>query len=405
MPVTKIPSTEVKPGMFIANLDRPWSETPFLFQGFEVREQKEIEDLIRLTQHVYIMIPDEEIELQRLSSSPAPAPRARMSEVLNRKAYEITVSAEEEVKVVRQSHETISRLITEVESIVRSGSEIAFEVIDEPVEIMVDSVVKNPDAYIWLTRIKKFDSYVYADSLNSSVWAAALGRQLGMEKRDLQTLATGALLMDVGKLALPVELLHKKTRLTHSEWEQIKSHVEHGVRILEDTPGTPSGVLDMVRTHHERFNGNGYPDGLAGSGIPLFGQIAGIIDFYVSVTTPRPYAKAVAPSKGLQMLYQQKGTFFDEMLIDNFIQVLSTYPTGSLVELSSGEVAIVVSQNTGLRLKPNVVLLLDGEKKPYGSYPIARLSDYTYGPEEQPVHIVKTLPAGAYGLEVEELSL
>ena len=236
------------------------------------------------------------------------------------------------------------------------------------------------------------------------MWATTLGRELGLERDKLNTLAMGTLFMDIGKTALPAALLNKTDRLTDDEWALMKSHVEHGVRILSENNDTPAEVLDIVRTHHERLDGSGYPSALRGNEIPFVGQIAGIIDFYVSVTSPRPYARAVSPSNATYMLYQQQGRYFSDLLVRSLIQSLSTYPTGSLIELSNGEVGVVVSQNPGLRLKPNVVLLLDPDKSPYGSYPLINLADYTQKHAGSEVNIKKALADGEYGILIEELA-
>ncbi|MGB7934373.1 MAG: HD-GYP domain-containing protein [Gammaproteobacteria bacterium] len=402
MPVTKISTVELEVGMFVSSLDRPWSETPFLFQGFPVREEAEIEELKNLCRYVYIMVPDEEIELSRLSSRRKP--EEVYSDLIGRKRYEITKSAREELRVVRSSHEQISHLMLEIEDTLREDKELDVQTITNSIEFMVDSIERNPDAYIWLTRIKKFDSHIYKDSLSASVWATTLGRELGLERDKLNALAMGALFMDIGKTSLPAALLNKTDRLTDDEWALMKSHVEHGVRILSENNETPADVLDIVRTHHERLDGSGYPSALRGNEIPFVGQIAGIIDFYVSVTSPRPYARAVSPSNATYMLYQQQGRYFSDLLVRSLIQALSTYPTGSLIELSSGEVGVVVSQNPGLRLKPNVVLLLDPDKSPYGSYPLISLVDYTQEHAGNPVNIKKALADGEYGIRIEELA-
>lgn len=401
MPVNKIPSSEVELGMYVASLDRPWSETPFLFQGFEVHNQHEIDDLHRLTRHVFIMVPDEEIELKRLSSNhEGSIPNSKR---LHKMKYETRISAEKEVKAVRESHENIAHLVTEIESLVQTKSTLKLADIEKPVRIMVDSVVNNPDAYLWLTRIRKFDSFVYKDSLTAAVLATSLGRQMGMLENDLQTLATGCMLMDVGKLGLPIELLHKCGRLNHEEWELMQSHVALGLSILEADPDCSADIMDIVRTHHERLDGSGYPAGLHGSQIPLLGQIASIVDFYVSVTTPRPFASVISPSQAEQILYEHKDKYFDEMLVEYFIQTISTYPTGSLVELSTGDIAIVIAQNPSLHLKPDVVLLLKPDKTPYSVYAVVRLASYSHN--NTPVTIVRTLKDGEYGLKIEELSL
>jgi len=403
MSVKKISTAEVEIGMFVSSLDRPWSETPFLFQGFPVREAAEIDELKKLCRHVYVMVPDEEIEISGVQIRPQQDPVLHAQ--IGRRRYETTSTAKEEVRAARESHDELVGMLMEVETILRKDNELRLALIEKSVDLMIESIERNPDAYIWLNRIRKFDSYIYRDALNASVWATTLGRELGLDRTTLNTLATGALVMDIGKTSLPAELLNKTDRLTDDEWALMKSHVERGIRILAETPQVPDAVLDIVRTHHERLDGSGYPAVLKGNSIPLLGQIAGIVDFYVSVTTPRPYAQAISPSNAVYMLYQQQGQYFSKTLVKNFIQAISTYPTGSLVELSSGEVGVVISQNPGLRLRPNVVLLLDPDKKPYESYPLVSLIDYSYGNTGKPVDISKTLADGSYDIKVEELTL
>lgn len=403
MSVKKISTDDVEIGMFVSSLDRPWSETPFLFQGFPVRDAAEIEELKKLCRHVYIMAPDEEIEISAIPSRPQP--QTRPTKLNGRRQHEVTHTAHDEVRAVRDSHDDLIGVLMEVENILREDNELKLPLIEKSVDVMIESIERNPDAYIWLNRIRKFDSYIYRDALNSSVWATTLGRELGLDRDQLNVLATGALVMDIGKTALSAELLNKAERLSDDEWALMKSHVEQGVRILSETRDIPDGVLDIVRSHHERLDGSGYPLALQGKQIPLLGQIAGIVDFYVSVTTPRPYAKAVSPSNAIYMLYQQQGRHFSETLVKAFIQAISTYPTGSLVELSNGEVGVVISQNPGLRLRPNVILLLDPDKQPYESYPLVSLVDYTHGQKDRQVDISKTLADGTYDINMEELVL
>lgn len=406
MAVEKISVDQLEVGMYVSSLDRPWRETPFLFQGFLIREQEEVDKLKTLCQHVFILLPDEEIEISGgLSREPLeqdPLPQ----EAPGKKKYEITRDAKDEVREIEAEHNKLVSVLEEVETMLKKEQRLKLPMIEESVDVMVESIERNPDAYLWLTRLRKFDSYMYRDSVNSSVLAAAVGRELGLERDKLNALATGAMFMDIGKTALPNELLNKPGRLTDDEWTLMKSHVEHGLRILDETPNVSTDVLDIVRTHHERLDGSGYPSVLKGKSIPLLGQIAGIVDFYVSITTPRPYAQQpVSPSNAVYMLYRQQGRHFSEELVRAFIQTLGTYPTGSLVELSSGEIGIVVSQNPGLRLKPNVVLLLDADKHPYDSYPVVSLVNYSYQSKGEPVTIRKTLADGQYGIKVEELSL
>lgn len=402
MPVKKIPSDEVEIGMFVSSLDRPWSETPFLFQGFLVREQRELQQLRQYARHVYILLPDDEIELKPLSSDHTPT--LAVTKVLHQRRYSIEAEFEDEVLASRPSHGRVSHLVTEIEGIVKHDRELLGHRMSEPLRLMVDSVKRNPDAFLWLTRIRQFDSYLYRDALSASVWGAVFGRRLGLPENDLQALATGAMLMDIGKTALPTDLLYRQPRLSPEEWELMKTHVQRGSAMLAKGRDLGPDILAMVRTHHERLDGSGYPEGLRGSQIPLFGQMAGIIDFYVAVTTPRPFARTISPSNAIQMLYEQRNRYFDETLVEQFIRVLGAYPTGSLVELSTGEVGIVTSQNQGLRLKPNVMLLLDRNKQPYPIQTVVSL--VTYSQEDgTPATIRKTIHEGKYGLTVGNLAL
>ncbi len=403
MPVKKISSAEVEIGMVVSSLDRPWSETTFLFQGFQVRAQSDIDQLKEQSRHVYIMVPDEEIEISGGPSSMSPM--SVMPEAIGQQSYRDQVAAAKELKTARGSHREIASLVKEIETIVRNDKDLHLDSVRKSVDTLVDSVVRNPDAYMWLTRIQRFDSYAYRHALSASVWATAVGRELGLPRKALGALATGTLLMDIGNTALPREILRKQGRLSHEEWALVKSHVAHGVRILSSTPNPTVDMIDIVKTHHERMDGSGYPGGLKGQQIPFLGQIAGIVDFYAAVTIPRPYAPAIAPSAAMQMLHKQRQRYFDEALVQAFIQALSTFPTGSLVELSTGAVGIVLSQNPGFRLRPNVVLLLDPEKRPYGSYPIVNLVSEIQDSHGFPQHVRKTLIDGAYGLSVESLAL
>lgn len=402
MPVKKVPSDEVEIGMYVSSLDRPWVETPFLFQGFEVQSQTDINEIKNHSKYVYILVAEDSVEISSLPAEDNTSVEHN-SDILHQKTYVTSISAEEEVKKIRSVHENITELFDEIKTLVRNGGTLRLESFERPVKSMVSSVVKNPDAFLWLTRLKKFDSFLYKDSLTTSVLGTAMGRQMGLPEETLQSLATGCMLMDIGKLSLPSELLHKPSRLDDSEWELMKSHVDRGVELVDACPKCSQIVRDIVYTHHERLDGSGYPNGLRNSEIPMFGQIAGIVDQYVAVTSPRPYAKPISPSKAEEMLYKQRGKLFDEILVEYFIRTMCAYPTGSLVELSTGEVAIIKSQNSCLQLKPNVILLLGPDKKPYGTLDLVSLDNYRQ--DDLPVTIIRTLADGEYGISIEELSL
>jgi len=389
--------------MYVSRLDRPWRETPFLFQGFHIVDEGEIEEIKQQTRHVYILVPDEEIEVESTASDSSPAiGPGRYDENHARRA---TTHFEQELPVARKSHQEISGLVEEIEKALESNDELDMPRIRNTIGYMVESIKRNPDAYIWLTRIKRYSSYAYNHSLSASVWATAFGRQLELDDGSLNDAAVGTLLMDVGLTRVPSEILQKTSRLTHEEWEVVKTHVRTGMEMLEGTHGISPEIMSLVATHHERLDGSGYPRGLRGSAIPLLGQMAGVVDFYTAVTMPRPYMKAVSPSAALQLLYKQRDKYFSAKLVNSFIQTLSTYPTGSLVELNSGEVGIVTSQNPGWLLRPKIILLLDADKRPYGSYPVVNLLEELTDQRGQPLYIVRSLAEGEYDIDVDRISV
>lgn len=403
MPIKRINADELELGMYVSRLDRPWRETPFEFQGFHVADALEIEELKKQAEHVYIMIPDEEIEVSSAHRTPRPDfDTGGESKTPVRKP---TVRIEQELPVARETHAQMTELIEVIETAFSSNEELDMPRVRKTIGYMVRSIERNPDAYIWLTRMKRYSAYTYTHSLSASVWATAFGRQMELDEQSLNDIALGTLLMDVGLTELPGEILQKTSRLAHEEWEVIKTHVRHSMKLLSGTPSISPEIMHLVATHHERLDGSGYPRGLRGAQIPLLGQMAGIVDFYTAVTLQRPYMKAVSSSAACQLLYKQRGKYFSEKLVNGFIQTLSTYPTGSMVELNSGEVGIVASQNPGWLLRPKIILLLNSEKKPYGSFPVVNLLDELTDRSNQPLYVIRSVPEGEFEIDIDQISL
>ena len=243
------------------------------------------------------------------------------------------------------------------------------------VDAMVDSILRNPTAFVWLKEMKRRDNYAYQHAMGCAIWAASFGRHLGLERAELQLLALGGLLCDVGKTRLPAELLSKRTPLTAAEVELVHQHVQHGLDIIDSTPDLSPKIREIVATHHERHDGSGYPWRLPGSEIPIFGRIMGVVDSYEAMTSMRPYAKSRSPHQAVNELYQLRGKLFQAELVEQFIQNCGIYPTGSLVELSNGQVAVVTDVHSLKRLRPRVMLLLDADKLPLQQFRVLDLGE------------------------------
>jgi len=213
----------------------------------------------------------------------------------------------------------------------------------------------------------------------------------------------GTLLCDIGKLKLSHDLLEKTEKLTEEEFNLLKSHVDLSLTELSNSVGVTQEVIDIVASHHERFNGQGYPNGLSGNEIPIMARIAAIADSYDAMTSQRPYCEAKSPVIAVKELYELRGDEYQPELIEEFIQAVGLYPAGTLVELSSGEVAVVVSENKMRRLRPKILKLLDGNKKPISNSAIINLMDTTVDDEGNSIEIIQSLEPGSYGINPEDI--
>jgi HD-GYP domain-containing protein (c-di-GMP phosphodiesterase class II) len=256
-----------------------------------------------------------------------------------------------------------------------------------------------------VARLREQDITAYGHGLQVSVYLTAFGRQLGFPKSHLEILAQVGLLLDVGKIRLPRELIEKQGRLEPDEFEAVKAHVQHGLDILGQTPNFHPDVLEGIAQHHERMNGSGYPQGITGDEIGVVGRMAGIVDCFAALTNHRPYAAAVSSYEALRNIASWGGDFFHEPLVQQFVSSVGVFPVGSLIELSTGEVAVVVAHNKLRRLKPRVLVVTGPDKTPV-AHPA--MVDLLYDPKmggEQDVFIKRGLAAGAYGLDLRDYYL
>jgi HD-GYP domain-containing protein (c-di-GMP phosphodiesterase class II) len=247
--------------------------------------------------------------------------------------------------------------------------------------------------------LEKSNEYAYSHALSTSIWCGHFGRHLGFEVNEIEELALGGMLLDLGKIKLPPALLNKVEKITVPEASIIRKHVDYSLRILAKSKNISPNVMRMVATHHERANGKGYPQGIENKDIPIYGRIAGIVDSYDAMTTPRPYSKkTMSPNEAINELYKLRDTSFQSELVEQFIQTVGLYPTGSLVELNSGAVAIVLEVNDLKRLYPTVMIVLDRMHEPVEDFETINLAE-----SESGLIVNKALPTGAFGINIEEL--
>ncbi|HEY4292545.1 HD-GYP domain-containing protein [Luteibacter sp.] len=402
--------TDLEVGMYVSRLDCEWSDTTFPLQGVPITSQDDIDRLARFCKYVFVdlhrqAMPDHTFARPARIVAPArPAVAARPRPVTNPRlvpahTYRDTVPFDEEVPRAKKAFEEVTRFAERLVDDVQHGRSIEPLTVEEAVRPLVTSLLRSCDAFFWIESLRRRDSYTYQHAVGCSTLAAAFGRHMGFASEAIVSLAAGGLLMDVGKVQMPEELLSREGPLNDEEWGLARQHVEEGMAILEHSGVTDPEVRDMVFTHHERFDGSGYPAGLAGTEIPLAGRMAAIIDTYHAMSSPRPYRQAVSQHLALRQLYAGRDTAFQGELVEQFQACLGVYPTGSIVELNTGEVAVVMVQNQARRLQPRVAVLTRADKGPREDFLIIDLMNQTDSVRRE---ILRTLPAGSHGIDPRE---
>ncbi len=409
-------------GMFVSRLDRPWIKTPFALEGISIASKNDINNIRKYCNYVYVDVekgssPDprhwilkEEPSTQLFAKPESVESRATRDKekaqyaALRKTTYQTTTSLKDEVEVAKNVSEKITGNYKALLADLEHGRNLDLQTMETGISDMVDSVIRNPSAMMWIVHLKKIDEYTYSRALGTSVWCATFGRHLGLKKESINMLATGGLLLDLGKSRLPQELLKKAGKLSDDEMDCMHGHVDLGVKLLANSSTEAKkpdiDIMQMVASHHERADGSGYPEGTPDEHIPLYGKIAGIVDSYDAMTSERPFLMSPPrpPHDAIAELYRIRGTKFQAELVEQFIQTVGLYPTGSLVELSTGEVGVVVAINGLRRLRPTVMLLLDEDKEPYPVFKHLNLHIM-----DDDIEISHGLPPSSYGINMEEL--
>jgi len=250
-------------------------------------------------------------------------------------------------------HNVEYNITTGVKKNVKSVKQLAEEIVDE--------ILSNRETMINIIDLRNYDDYTYSHSLNVTVLSVVMGTALKLNRSTIYELAVGALVHDTGKMFIPKEILHKPSRLTAEEFEEIKKHSELGYRYLQANFDIPDDSKTGTLQHHEKFSGGGYPKGIAGEEIHQFGRIISVADVYDALTSDRPYRGAMLPSDAIEYIMAGYGTMFDPAIVKAITQKVAPYPIGTCVRLSTGQEAIVVKNYETTSLRPMVRLIKDGK--------------------------------------------
>ncbi len=402
----RVYTCDLELGMYVAELDRPWTDTPFLFQGFILQEQDEIAVLCEHCEYVYVdgeqSRPDVAVKLVALRPvSEAHVAKASTPAKTGFREVEFRRSLTRSHAIYRDARGWIDQMLEDS----RLGNSVDTDQARSLVTQLADEVIRNPDALIWLTYLKSRDEYTATHCMNVCILALTFGRCLGLEEVALHQLGLGALLHDLGKMQVPDEILNKPGRLTDEEFAIIKRHPGLGFAMLRDDKNIDKASLHIVLHHHERLDGRGYPRGLGEDKIPLLTRISSIVDVYDAITSDRCYHDGIAPAQALENLFKWAPGNFDVGLLEGFIKCIGIYPIGSVVRLSSGEVGIIVASDECNRLKPILLIVQNAEGSPMEQRRLINMASASWEKGGAPLTIEQILEPKAVGIDIKAVLL
>jgi HD-GYP domain-containing protein (c-di-GMP phosphodiesterase class II) len=420
-------------GMYVTELDRPWLETPFVFQGFQISNRTEIDILQSCCRYVYVDREKSDLSAEQVRAleqagsdvgvdarKPSGDLQAgnwqrRFRDLLLRfdlarwlgtdprdasGRYRISSTVRREAGKARMAYERMASFHARLLDAVKKHGRVSIDATRQAVAPAIDSILRNPNAMAWVAFSRKSAPTEHDRAVATSVWCTMFGRQLAFDRQRIEDLAMGGLLLDIGYAALPDGITDSAGRLTLDQRILQETHVEEGVKILQASDGVHQDVLDMVRCHQERADGSGYPAGMTGHETPSFGRIAGIADCYDAMTTEKAYSSASAGYDAARALNDMRGKDFQAEVVEQFLRTVGMFPTGSIVELNDGGIGVVLEQNPENALRPKIMLVLDSDKKPLKTPKVRELRDLPMdATSRKATWIVNGLGHGAFGIE------
>ena len=352
---------QLKPGMYVKSIS-------YQDKGFILKSEGYIQSASKVMQlkqaGIKRIIIDPSLQkaaenIDKVMPDVSSTPLTKLTNASNQKI----VSIEDEMNKAKMLYGNAKSLQSKILGAVQTGESISASAIQETTDAMVDSIFRNQDALACLSRLRSKGDYVLEHALNCSILMTIFAKHLKLDRDVIEQLALGAFLHDIGKVLLPNDILNKSTALSTQEVSIVRSHVNLGAKILEDTPHVSHMVMSVLKEHHERLNGKGYPKQLKGSDISKYGRMMAIVDSYDAMTSDKCYQKAMHPIAAFKALVQESSDAYDEELVERFIQCLGVYPIGTLVQLNSGKIGLITQLNPNKPTHPIVKVFYNARLK------------------------------------------
>jgi HD-GYP domain-containing protein (c-di-GMP phosphodiesterase class II) len=354
----KVSVRQLQLGMHLKEFCGSWMDHPFWRTGFVLRDPKDIELILgSKIKEVWIdcalgsdvapeVPPQLPLEVNAMETVVSPVPPAPAAQRVARIRETAPVPAAQEVEraalICQESKAAVVSMFEEV----RMGKAVDVGGARQLVEDISDSISRNPGAIISLARLKTADDYTYMHSVAVCAMMVALAKQLGLDDAQTRSCGMAGLLHDLGKVAMPVEVLNKPGKLTEAEFDIMKQHPGEGHKMLLAGSGVDPIALDVVLHHHEKTSGTGYPKGLKGDQISLYSKMGAVCDVYDAITSNRPYKAGWDPAESLRKMAEWANGHFDLMIFQAFVKSMGIYPVGSLIRLKSGRIGVVMEQSS-----------------------------------------------------------
>lgn len=355
--------------MFVCELDCRWSETPFPVGGFHLKKCEDIQTLQKFCKQVSIDLnkgkkppKKRSSQLTILSSVRRAAPNSTSLRI-KRDCYAVTHTIKQRIDQALSGYDSLCREYERISDTVRSEKKIDLGDLERKIKAMVVLIIASPQTIIWMLNTEKEEVSLKNYSVRAALWATILARQIGLSVYDMNVLFLGTLFADIGIQLLPPKLTSKRGHFRKKECLAYRKHVQLGAQLFNQLPMLDDRVVSIIRGHHERQDGLGFPRSLRGEQIPLLARFAHLAYSFERLLR-RGSEQPVSPGDALKRLYRQRELKFPEQLVVEFMHLLGTYPVGSLVELAGGESAIVLEQSHSERLNPVVAIVANSEQVP-----------------------------------------